>query len=392
MKSISRSAGRRAAKTGWILIAMGTVFLLAGGAFVYFLAILPIVRVQQAKAWIATPCEILSSEVETHRGDDGDTYRVAITYRYRVDGQTYTGDRYQFVPGSSSGRSGKAKIVRQYPAGSAATCYVNPADPAEAVIERRYTRDMLFGLIPLVFVFAGAGMMVGGVVTLRRRSAEAGAERQRGGSASAAPAHEPPGPVTLEAGNARLGKLLGVALFAVIWNGISWFGMVMVWRDESWIGIAFLSLFVLIGAAAFVGVGYVALAMFNPTVRLTINRRDVPLGETLRIQWQLIGRPGRLKAFRLTLEATEKATYQRGTDTVTDTHVFRVVQIAHVTDRRTLITARDDAQVVIPSDSMHSFEASRNEIVWQLRAHGEIARWPDVNDTWPLTVLPQSPT
>jgi hypothetical protein len=39
---------------------------------------------------------------------------------------------------------------------------------------------------------------------------------------------------------------------------------------------------------------------------------------------------------------------------------------------------------------MHSFEASNNKIVWAVKLHGEIAKWPDVDFEFPITVLPAS--
>jgi hypothetical protein len=38
---------------------------------------------------------------------------------------------------------------------------------------------------------------------------------------------------------------------------------------------------------------------------------------------------------------------------------------------------------------MHSFEASRNKIVWKLTLKGAIAKWPDVSDEFPIVVTPE---
>jgi hypothetical protein len=37
---------------------------------------------------------------------------------------------------------------------------------------------------------------------------------------------------------------------------------------------------------------------------------------------------------------------------------------------------------------MHSFSTQHNKIVWSIRVKGEIARWPDLNEEFALTVLP----
>jgi hypothetical protein len=43
---------------------------------------------------------------------------------------------------------------------------------------------------------------------------------------------------------------------------------------------------------------------------------------------------------------------------------------------------------VMPSDSMHSFEAYWNRIVWEIKVHGDIKWWPDVEETFKIAVLP----
>jgi hypothetical protein len=40
---------------------------------------------------------------------------------------------------------------------------------------------------------------------------------------------------------------------------------------------------------------------------------------------------------------------------------------------------------------MHSFSATHNQIVWTLEVKGEIQRWPDVDDAFPITILPLPP-
>lgn len=68
-------------------------------------------------------------------------------------------DRYQFVSVSSTGFGGKAAIVARLRADKRAECWVNPADPNDAVIERGPTAELWYMLLPLLFVTIGvAGM------------------------------------------------------------------------------------------------------------------------------------------------------------------------------------------------------------------------------------------
>ena len=43
----------------------------------------------------------------------------------------------------------------------------------------------------------------------------------------------------------------------------------------------------------------------------------------------------------------------------------------------------------IPADTMHSFAAPHNRIVWTLKVRGEIGGWPDVDEDFDLAVMPR---
>src|SRR5262245_7897218 len=132
----SASEAQRKEKTGRrFLGCFFSVFLLMGLGFSWAFFIWPVVRIMQAKTWRETRCTILSSSVESHRnGDGGPTYSVSVTYEYFVDDHRQVSTRYKFMGGSSSGYDGKAEIVRGLPAGTRTVCYVNPSNPAEAVL------------------------------------------------------------------------------------------------------------------------------------------------------------------------------------------------------------------------------------------------------------------
>jgi len=49
---------------------------------------------------------------------------------------------------------------------------------------------------------------------------------------------------------------------------------------------------------------------------------------------------------------------------------------------------RGTAELVIPAETMHSFEGNSNKIVWEIKVAGKIARWPDVDQNFPLGIHP----
>ena len=47
--------------------------------------------------------------------------------------------------------------MRRYGPGTKAVCFVDPHDPAQAVLQREFAPGMLIGLLPLMFFFVGVG-------------------------------------------------------------------------------------------------------------------------------------------------------------------------------------------------------------------------------------------
>ncbi len=367
-------------------------FLLFGLAMSTFLFLVPLFHIVGARNWREVPCTILASKVETHRGSKGGaTYSVEVTYEYVVDDECRVGTRYQFMGGSSSGYDGKKAIVDRLPPGTRTVCYVDRRDPAEAVLERGFTADLLFGLIPLVFALVGAGGLVG-VFVHRGRPPVPGAAP--GGPAAARTATAAParGPVRLKTSSSPAARFGCLLVFALFWNGIvsvfavqAWSG----WRGGHGDGCAtvFLLPFVLVGLLL-VGLSvHGFLAMFNPRPTLRLGSPSVALGDLVEVEWETAGNVDRVRAFSITLEGREEATYKRGTSQSTDKSTFAVIPLARANRGRDLRRGR--AKFTVPADSMHSWKSGHNKFVWAIHVRGDIPWWPDIGEEFPIEVLPQ---
>ena len=364
-----------------------TFFMLFGlGMSAMFLW--PIVEISQAKNWRPTPCTILESKVESHRGSKSTTYNVAVRYEYFVDDRRYEGTRYKFMSGSSSGQDDKQEIVDRLSPGTKATCYVNRRDPADSVIERGFTGDIFLGCIPLVFALIGAGGLFGVFVFKKKMTPGA-----RPGIPAAAPAGKEGPPLKRSSSpSLRFGCVL---FFAAFWNAIvsvfvaqCWSG----WRGGNGDGCmtAFLVPFVLVGLGLVVAVLYSFLALFNPRPLLKLSAMSVALGDSIEVEWETAGNVNRVKAFTLSLEGREEATYKRGTSTSTDKSTFMKILLVDSSDGREL--KRGQAKFTIPPDSMHSFKSRNNKFVWFLQLKGDIPNWPDISEEYTLEVLPHRTT
>lgn len=384
----SATVSRRATTDGktvpWLF---GGIFTLIGIGTFIFLSIPMWSKAIASTQWIETPCVILSSRVKTHSGSESTTYSVAIDYRYTFNGQEYRSDRYNPVPGSSSGYDGKKDIVNRYPKGSTQVCYVNPKNPQEALLQRGFSWGLLLGLFPLPFFAVGVAVLIGG---FRFKS-----ETSRASSTQFEPriAHSPTG--RLRAKDSPVTRMLVMLFIALFWNGI-----VSLFVSEAiqgfqrgrpdWFLALFMVPFVLVGLGLIASVIWSTLALTNPRIQLSVeNSEPLEPGGTLQISWQTKGAARRLERLVIYLEGREEATYRRGTNTVTDTHVFFRQSLADLTGSW-MDFQEGNGSLVLPANVMPSFNAPGNRIIWSGKAWGQISRWPDVNEEFEITLHPPS--
>jgi hypothetical protein len=92
---------------------------------------------QAAQSWLTTTGQVVLSRVEVSGGENT-SVNPRVVYQYQVGAQTYQGQVIragsQFFSVSSS-RSAYDTIDR-YPVGASVTVYYNPANPADAALER----------------------------------------------------------------------------------------------------------------------------------------------------------------------------------------------------------------------------------------------------------------
>ncbi len=382
----------------WLFAVM---FLGAGCAMFYYMALRPWYSMLQAQSWAATPCTVISSELKAN----DETQQLVVVFKYTVAHKDYQSDTYCFSSMSSNtANNWKRRALRDHPAGKQTNCFVNPSNPEEAVIERGWVPDMWWGLFPVPFLLVGGGALLVAVGVIRFPQSNATSRWQPASRVSSAPvasvessdlSDSVDGPVTLKPASTPLGNLIGSLFFAAFWNGIlSIFvreviqkfrqGQVVGW---GWFEVVFLIPFVLVGVGLIGLVFYSLLSLLNPRPTLTIDSAAIPLGGLLRLSWNLTGRVSSINQFRIFLKGVEQATYQRGTDTTTDTEKFAEIPIFETNEMFEM--SEGSAEVVVPGDSMHSFDASHNKIQWTLEVHGNITLWPDVSASFPITILPK---
>lgn len=164
----SRSMGERVT-LGELPIGKPTAFLLclfvaSVGIFGFaWMTALPICKSVAALGWIPTPCTVASSRVRT-KILSGEyhvmTWWPDVVFRYRVNGRDYRANTVNFTDLPTPWYYGERGIAALYRWGAAATCFVNPNDPFEAVLGRQPSVDLWFGVWPLITALIGTGGMI----------------------------------------------------------------------------------------------------------------------------------------------------------------------------------------------------------------------------------------
>ncbi|MGV3661850.1 MAG: DUF3592 domain-containing protein [Prosthecobacter sp.] len=147
----------------WWLGSMG-LFLIIAGLFFAWRMWLSYEKAQITRGWTQVPCRIVSSRVASERPtpSSAPAHRVDLRYEYEFKGVRHSGTHIRQVDAAPSQH---LEDVRQkqlnYPPGAERPCFVNPASPAEAVLEHS-SRAALYSIwFPLLFVAGGVGMLRG---------------------------------------------------------------------------------------------------------------------------------------------------------------------------------------------------------------------------------------
>lgn len=354
----------------------------------------------QALSWTENPCTITQSQVDPNG-------HLNLEYEYTYLGKQYTQTQYDAYESTIKSRDERQEIVNENPVGKKTVCYVNSDEPQEAILSRQFNPISLFALIPMLFAAVGLIGMIAGPILTRRFSNKIVEAQENAAFQTSSPLvasvlsqtrdwQEPgvtSGPQELKSDDHPKRNFIICLLFSMFWCGIVSifvFDTVSQWMqgEQPWMQTLFMTPFVLIGLGGLGGSVYLFLKIFNPVPKLVVSERAIPLGETIRMKWIFDGQVSSIRKMTIHLVGTEWIQYRRGTSTYTDTDDFYTEVLVEITDPMQM--EMGEVKVTIPAETMHSFHAVSNRIQWKLQIKGDIARWPDVDQSFGITVLPKS--
>lgn len=147
-------------------------FLAGGIACFWGMCGRPVTDWWRARSWEPADAVVRKAWLEVNTDGDGDTYKVAAEFTYHYQGRQHRGNLPSFVHNSTNvGVSGMRETISRLPQGKAVTCWVNPDNPAEAVIDRSLPGEAVVGFFfSLPFLAVGtAGLCIPALPWLRHR-------------------------------------------------------------------------------------------------------------------------------------------------------------------------------------------------------------------------------
>ncbi len=127
------------------------LIMLLCGALLIGIGLFAIQRHRAAAGWPQAPAVIEVSEVAAERHFKNNLmYRPVIRYRYSAPGGSFAGDKLATTSKLYPKEATARRVIARYPLGGTTIARYNPANPAEAVLERGVSGGSWFALFGLL--------------------------------------------------------------------------------------------------------------------------------------------------------------------------------------------------------------------------------------------------
>lgn len=174
-----------------------SVFMLAFGGVGLGVGVWPLLQTARMawamQGWQPVSAQVLGADLATSRGSKGSiTYAARVRYAYRHAGQDHESTRIGLDPGEGYDNIGDwhhdwvARLTDARAREQPVAAWVNPRQPAQAVLERRPRWALLAFRLPFALVFTTVGV-VAGVMMVRALSGRLPVRSGAGGRAEAKP-------------------------------------------------------------------------------------------------------------------------------------------------------------------------------------------------------------
>jgi hypothetical protein len=379
MASLKLSRNRTGKRTGAGCLALFALPFAAVGVGAFIWVGLTLLDWRAASGWVEVRAELISVELEEHVDEDSTTYQTTATYRYGYAGQTHTGHRVAIDTGSDNigdfQQQLHSELRTAYDRGAPVLAYVDPDEPANAVLNRELRAGLLAlkGVFALVFGGVGFGLLVGARVGGKKLAAE---HALRDRFPDEPWRWRPEWANGRIAGSARSAAYVAIG-FAVVWNLISLPLLFMlpgaIAGGNTAAAVGFLFPLIGVGLAAWAIRAWLQLKRFK-VATLTLDRLPVALGGRLKGTIRVEAAVPVTAEFRLELACVETRVSGSGKNRRRHERMLWQKQWRVPRHRcqigTSLTTIPVDARVPVDQPKTTSDDSSA-EIEWRLDVTGE---------------------
>ena len=140
----------------WVL---GGLFTFAGG-WMLGTALWGWYKKRESVTWPAVQGQVIATQIREESHEEGRSFIPEVRYAYRVQGQTYTGDRLSFgLPPEFWSRHKAETFLADYPVGHPVTVFYNPEHPDDAVLERSTPDVGYYAALSLILLPLGLALL-----------------------------------------------------------------------------------------------------------------------------------------------------------------------------------------------------------------------------------------
>lgn len=167
----SRLRGALVAVAAMPFVLVLMVGLLLPFAGVAFTGLGVAVDLMRRATYRPVPAVVVAADIRARTSRGTASWAPQVSYRYTVDGRSYTADRFRTVgPADGWTRAWAEGVVRRYAPGRTVTAYVSPDDASHAFLDRGLPAGLYLALL-------GTGGIAGVIIHLARRGAPPGVPR-----------------------------------------------------------------------------------------------------------------------------------------------------------------------------------------------------------------------
>jgi hypothetical protein len=358
-------------------ILFGVFFMIGAGVMAY--AVPMVLRGRAAQSWPMVPSVIDHATVARHTGSKNTTYSVEVLFHYRYGAKRYGSSRYELINSTSSDRGTVEQQADDLMSEPRRSCYVNPLDPADAVMDRSY--------ISGIATIAGTGavfMLVGGggMFLIRR-----GAKAQHHAKIEEQLADNARMPTVLKPTmSIRLKFIVGFAV-TLIWDGVV---VLLAWivysgrQGNRAMTIYFLIAFGVVGIILLVAMLRSARQLLYPIPHLTLTKHPIWLSENAEVHWEWLGPYHRLTGLKLAIAVFRLPSNQPGYGELQKRHPLWQQPIFETTQPSDLQMGHH--AFVIPPEVMPSAE-DNSRIVWAILLDAAFSQPGQLKLEFPINVV-----